>query len=244
MAKKLEEWLKTDVKKANKMGVGKLSSEYFFRDPIRPSIINNELFYTPADGVILYQKIVNSGTDPILEIKGMNYSLQDLLVDSTYNEPSLVIGVFMSFYDVHINRIPYSGLLKYEQADAIQSYNMPMLALEKDILKKAINPDNMEYVKNNERMINTIYSPMLDYTYYVVQIADEDVDVIMPFCLDQNEPYNQNERFSQIRWGSQCDLILPLDDRFDFEIIQNTTDHVECSVDPLVKLIRKNHTKH
>ena len=34
-------------------------------------------------------------------------------------------------------------------------------------------PNNLEYLKYNERMWNKIYSPQLDYTYYLVQIADE-----------------------------------------------------------------------
>jgi len=244
MAKSLENWLNTDVKKAKKKGIAKLSTEYFFRDPTRPNIIDNEKFYTPADGVILYQKIIQNCDEPIVEIKGKNYTLKEVLGDETYNQPSLVIGVFMTFYDVHVNRVPYGGLLKYEQLEAIESYNMPMLATEKDILKKSINPNNLEWLQNNERMCNTIYSPTLDYEYYVVQIADDDVDVIMPFSLEQNEPYNQNERFSFVRWGSCCELVLPLDQRYDFELLQEDHTHVECCYDPLIYIHRKSEEKY
>jgi phosphatidylserine decarboxylase len=238
MAKTLKEWLSTDVAKAEKMGVGKLSNEYFFRDPARPTYIDHEYFFSPADGTILYQKVVDP-TEPIVEIKGINYTLQDVLGDSTYNKRSLVIGVFMSFYDVHINRAPYGGILRYKRMDPIESTNLPMLALEKDILNKVINPNNMEYLKNNERMVNTIYSPTLDYTYNVVQIADEDVDVISHFTQEQNESYAQNDRFSLIRWGSQCDLVLPLDDRYEFELCLEDHMHVEAGLDTLVKIIFK-----
>jgi phosphatidylserine decarboxylase len=238
MAKTLKEWLSTDVAKAEKMGVGKLSNEYFFRDPARPTYIDHEYFFSPADGTILYQKVVDP-TEPIVEIKGINYTLQDVLGDSTYNKRSLVIGVFMSFYDVHINRAPYGGILRYKRMDPIESTNLPMLALEKDILNKVINPNNMEYLKNNERMVNTIYSPTLDYTYNVIQIADEDVDVISHFTQEQNESYAQNDRFSLIRWGSQCDLVLPLDDRYEFELCLEDHMHVEAGLDTLVKIIFK-----
>lgn len=246
MAKTIKEWLDTDVKKWKRKGVANLSTTYFFRDPTRPNFIDHDLFFTPADGTIMYQKIVEDPTQPIVEIKGINYTLQEVLQDSTYNLPSIVIGIFMSFYDVHINRIPYSGILKYEQADAIQSYNLPMLGVEKSLLKQMVNTEAMmPYIKNNERMINTIYSPSIDYEYYVTQIADDDVDVILPFCLDQNEFYNQNERFSQVRWGSQCELILPLDDRFDFELLQEEGMHVECCYDALVKIHRRTpHSKY
>jgi phosphatidylserine decarboxylase len=145
----------------------------------------------------------------------------------------------MSFYDVHINRIPYGGYLSYKPIDAIESTNKPMLATEKDIFNGKINPANLEYLKYNERMWNKIYSPSIDYTYYLIQIADEDVNVIVPFTTDQNDLFAQNERFSLIRWGSQVDLILPLDERFDFELCQEDHTHLEAGIDPLIKIITK-----
>ena len=240
MAKKLEEWLDTDVEEMSKHSVGELSNLYFFRDPLRPNFIDYEHFYSPADGVILYQKFLEDANDPVVEVKGVNYTLKDILGNKNYDKPSLVIGVFMTFYDVHINRIPYGGRLTYKNLDPIESTNKPMLATEKDILNMAINPNNLDYIKNNERMCNKIYNSIIDYTYYVVQIADEDVNVIQHFTTDQNEIFSQNERFSLIRWGSQCDLILPLDDRFDFEILQDDTDHVKAGLDKLVKINFKN----
>jgi phosphatidylserine decarboxylase len=207
---------------------------------MRPNYIDYQHFYSPADGVILYQKFIQDATEPIVEIKGMNYTIQDVLGDKRYNKPSLVIGIFMSFYDVHINRIPYSGILQYKALDPIESTNKPMLAIEKDILNAAINPNNLEYLKYNERMWNKIYSPQLDYTYYLVQIADEDVNVIAPFINDQNAPVSQNERFSLIRWGSQVDLVLPLDERYDFDLVLEDEMHVNAGLDKLVKINFKN----
>ena len=211
MAKTLKDWIKTDVKQAEKMSIEQLSNQFFFRDPLRTMYIDNEHFYSPADGTILYQKIIKDPTEPIVEIKGVNYTLQDAIGDKDYNKPSLVIGIFMSFYDVHINRIPYGGYLSYKSIDAIESTNKPMLATEKDIFNGKINPANLEYLKYNERMWNKIYSSSIDYTYYLIQIADEDVNVIVPLynkikmiCL------LKNERFSLIRWGSQVDLIFTI----------------------------------
>ena len=241
MAQKLEEWLDTEVEEISKHSVGELSNLYFFRDPLRSNFIDYEHFYSPADGVILYQKFLENANDPVVEVKGVNYTLKDILGDKRYDKPSLVIGIFMTFYDVHINRVPYGGRLTYKNLDPIQSVNIPMLATEKDILNMAINPDNLSYIKNNERVCNKIYNALIDYTYYVVQIADEDVDVIQHFTTDQNEIFSQNERFSLIRWGSQCDLILPLDDRFDFEILLDDTDHVKAGLDKLVKINFKKH---
>ena len=143
MAQKLEEWLDTEVEEISKHSVGELSNLYFFRDPLRSNFIDYEHFYSPADGVILYQKFLENANDPVVEVKGVNYTLKDILGDKRYDKPSLVIGIFMTFYDVHINRIPYGGRLTYKNLDPIESTNKPMLATEKDILNMAINPDNL-----------------------------------------------------------------------------------------------------
>jgi phosphatidylserine decarboxylase len=238
MAQILEDWLNGEVKELQKLPVGELSNTFFFRDPLRPNYIDYEHFYSPADGTILYQKVVQPD-ESVVEIKGMNYTLKDVMGDSDYNKPSLVIGIFMSFYDVHINRIPYGGILKYRHLEPIESTNKPMLAVEKDILNKVINPNNMDYLKYNERMFNQVYVPSLDYTYYLIQIADEDVNVIAPF-KHQMDLVAQNERFSLIRWGSQVDLVLPLDERFDFELVLDDAMHVNAGLDKLVKLNLKD----
>ena len=225
MAETLEDWLNGEVKELSKLSVGELSNNFFFRDPLRSTYIDHNHFYSPADGTILYQKVVQPG-EQVLEIKGIDYS---------YNKPSLVIGIFMSFYDVHINRIPYGGVLNYKRLEPIESTNKPMLAVEKDILNKVINPNNMAYLKYNERMSNKVYVPSLDYTYHIIQIADEDVNVIAPF-KQQKDLCTQNERFSLIRWGSQVDLVLPLDSRYKFETILDDTMHVNAGLDKLIKI--------
>ena len=238
MAEKLEDWLNGEVAELSKLPIGELSNTFFFRDPLRPTYIDNEHFYSPADGTILYQKLVLPGApccENIIEIKGKNYTLQDVMGDKDYDKPSLVIGIFMSFYDVHINRIPYSGTIKYNRLEPIESTNKPMLAVEKDILNKVINPNNMDYLKYNERVLNTVYNASLDYTYHIVQIADEDVNVIAPF-KQQGDLCTQNERFSLIRWGSQVDLVLPIDNRYQFELLLKETMHINAGLDKLIKI--------
>jgi phosphatidylserine decarboxylase len=72
-----------------------------------------------------------------------------------------------------------------------------------------------------------------------LQIADYDVDCVTPFTLAQNVPVSQNQRFSQIRFGSQVDIILPITERHAFETVQETGMHVEAGIDPLVAIARK-----
>jgi len=73
----------------------------------------------------------------------------------------------------------------------------------------------------------------------MLQIADYDVDCIVPFKLKQNQPVFQGQRFSQVRYGSQVDLVVPLSSRFEFEPVQETGDHVEAGTDPLIRITER-----
>src|SRR3989441_10282327 len=239
MPKTLQDWLDTDVRPFRDKPLTWLSQYHFFRDPIRPTYSDLGYFFSPADGIILYQREV--GPDEcIVEIKGRTYCLRDAMRDPHYDARSLVIGIFMTFFDVHINRIPYSGRLSYREIDPIDTYNHPMLEVEKSILQELrISTDSLEYLHHNQRVLNAIDSAELAQPYYVLQIADHDVDRIAPFVLKQNQPVAQGQRFSQVRYGSQVDLIVPCSSHLDFETVQDTGDHVEAGVDPLIKLTDK-----
>ena len=65
-------------------------------------------------------------------------------------------------------------------------------------------------------------SIQLQQDYYILQIADYDVNCITPFELKQNHPVVQGARFSQIGYGSQVDLIIPLSTRWRFDLLQPT----------------------
>jgi phosphatidylserine decarboxylase len=193
----------------------------------------------PADGIILYQREVQPA-DCIVDIKGTAYSLRSAMQDDAFDQPCLVIGVFMTMYDVHINRLPYAGFLSYKQLDAISTFNRPMLDIEHSLVNDlTIDHNKADYLHSNQRMINRVYAPDLQQYYYVLQIADYDVDCITPFQLNQSASLAQNERFSQIRFGSQVDLIVPLSERYHWELVQETRSHVEAGLDPLVRIVRK-----
>ena len=239
MAKALQEWIDTDVSKVRDKPMRWLSEEYFFRDPNRAIYSDSSYFFAPADGIILYADVVQADAS-IVDIKGKSYSLQDAMRKKEYTKESLVIGIFMTFYDVHVNRIPYSGRLTYEELETISSYNLPMLDVEKSLVD-AIKPNvsEAEYLFSNQRILNTVFSIELKQEYYILQIADYDVDCITPFNLKQNRSFSQNQRFSQIRYGSQVDLIIPLSDNYEFISLLDVGMHVEAGVDPIVKIVKK-----
>ncbi|SHG24068.1 phosphatidylserine decarboxylase [Streptoalloteichus hindustanus] len=238
MAKTLEEWLDSEVRPLRNKPVRWLSEFYFLRDPARPRHVDPEIFFAPADGVLLYQRTVNPD-EPLVELKGRRYTLQDALRDPDYDRQSLVVGIFMTFYDVHVNRVPYSGRLSYRVPEPVETHNHPMLDMEHGLLAE-LRPDlgTAEYLFRNQRVVNRFVSPALDGPYHVLQIADRDVRCVIPFDLRQNRPCRQGERFSQIRYGSQVDLVVPLSARYGLEFLQAEHSHVEAGVDPLVRIVR------
>src|SRR5690349_16369428 len=239
MAKNLQNWLEEDAEPLQDKSVAWLSQHHFFRDPIRPTYSDLSYFFAPADGVIVYQKTVEPD-EAIVDIKGKAYSLREALREPEFKSRSLVIGIFMTFLDVHVNRIPYPGQLSYKELDPIDTYNHPMLDVEKGLFDELRIPtEAMGYLHHNQRMVNRVFSSELGGTYYILQIADYDVDCVTPFDLKQNQAAAQGERFSMVRYGSQVDLIVPLSSRYDFKPLQKTGDHVEAGLDPLIKIIEK-----
>jgi len=236
MAKGLREWVDQEVTPVKEKPLRWLAEEYFFRDPTRPALTDTSYFFSPADGVIVYQQAVMPD-EPIVDIKGKSYSLRDAIRDPSYERESLVIGVFMTFVDVHINRIPYPGRLSYRELEEIGTHNQPMLGVEKGLFKDLrLDTGAAAYLHSNQRMLNRVYAPALGQSYFILQIADYDVNSIMPFQLKQNRPFAQNQRFSQIRYGSQVDLVIPLAERFEFIPVQQPGVHVEAGIDPLVRI--------
>jgi phosphatidylserine decarboxylase len=236
MAKTLQDWVREDVAPVRGNSVRWLSEHYFFRDLVRPVYSDTTYFFAPADGVIVYQAVVEPDQE-IVDIKGKAYSLRDAMRDPNYARRSLVIGIFMTSYDVHVNRIPLPGRLCYRLLEPIETHNLPMLDVEKVLVdENVVRMASAGYLQNNQRMINRVFSPEIGGSYYILQIADYDIDCILPFRLPQNQSFRQNQRFSQIRYGSQVDLIVPLSDQCEFQPLLEPGMHVEAGIDPLIRI--------
>ncbi len=243
MAKQLSDWVNEEVSEVRDRSIRWLSERHFFRDPTRPMFSDTDYFFSPADGVIIYQRRVRRD-EPVVEIKGRNYTLMEAMRDPSYRaEESLVVGIFMTFYDVHVNRVPYPGVLSYRALEPIDSFNRPMLAMENALVDDlVIDHDAANYLHGNQRMLNKVECLDLGLSYYILQIADYDVDSITPFDLSSHRPYQQNQRFSQIRYGSQVDLIVPLGGggKVDFEFLWEEGMHLEAGIDPLLRIVRRS----
>ena len=210
----------------------------FFRDPLRPLYLRPESFLAPADGVILYAHERVKPDEAIVVIKGRKLTTRDVLDNKTFNDEALVVGIFMTEFDVHINRCPTSGYLtEIHKTPYLFTHNFSMMLEQDDLTRgKGSHPDDMGYLFPNERCIVRCYAPRLKTSYYLIQIAERDVDEISNWGYEHQM---QGERYGMVRFGSQLDLIIPLKKNENrFRMLAKENWHVEAGLDPLVEVLK------
>ena len=103
---------------------------FFFRNPNRRILYDTKSILSPADGFVIYCKRINPGDDIFSIKKNKHIKLDDLMfIDdkSLKNQPGWLIGVFMTFYDVHYNRAPIEGHIKKIKHFDVRGYlNVPI----------------------------------------------------------------------------------------------------------------------
>ena len=224
-----------DIREIKRKPLGEIYENDFFRDPLRPITLNKDLFYAPADGIVLYCKEVEP--DEQYEIKGDMFTVRDMLNDEDYKERSLVCGIFMTAFDVHINRVPAGCyFLDSFTTGPMQTHGVSMLLQENNLLKEfSYKKRDNEFLRYNEKRINKFHCPAIKGAFYIVQVADKDVDCAISWRVGQF--LTQGDRFGQIRFGSQCELIIPLNKKRDFKILVPPLIHVESGVDAIVEIL-------
>jgi phosphatidylserine decarboxylase len=162
----------------------------FYRDPERSVPLTPGLVVSPADGEVLYVRQSQQGALPISTKNGRSYSLEELTKTPLQTEDATVVGIGMSFLDVHVNRAPIAGRITSRQhfPGFFGSLRLP------------------EMVFRNERLTTIIESP--DCQVVVVQIASRLVRQIVSFVQESQE-VTRGQRIGVIRLGSQVDLVLP-----------------------------------
>lgn len=241
MTMPISQWLATpEIKKMRQERLhgqmAKVESHEFFRDPLRNLKYNPMVFYSPADGIVLYALPKVDPAKTMLEIKGKEFTLQDLLSDKEYVTPSLVVGIFMTCYDIHVNRIPTNGYFSEErETPFIYTHNTSMVGIENNLFEKhEYDAGNLKYLFANQRKISTIHCAGMGGKYYIVQIADKEIDVITNW--DKHKFLRQGDRFGLVRWGSQVDVCIPLRDGISYKILVSPLDHVEAGIDPIIQI--------
>jgi phosphatidylserine decarboxylase len=141
---------------------------YFFRDPQRTPPAGDNLVLSPGDGKIIISE-QRTGSD---------------------GKPYTLISIFLSVFDVHVNRIPISGKVTHVQ-------HVP------GKFHKAFQP---EAVAENERTEITIASKFGDVSFS--QVAGILARRIV--CrIKEGDQVTRGERMGLIRFGSRIDMFLP-----------------------------------
>jgi phosphatidylserine decarboxylase len=172
---------------------------------------SGEGILSAADGVVVYVQTVPPGADVLSIKKGLAARLEDLLREHDH-EPKLVIGVFMSPFDVHYNRAPIAGRVDFVRHHPGRGANVAMGVMHRRILfKRPPYYQDSEHIVRNERTVTKIDgSPSgIPLSCYVVQIAAKTVAGIQSF-VEPGARVARGARFGMIRIGSQVDVVVPL----------------------------------
>ncbi len=182
---------------------------WFFRNPARVTL-DTEGVVSAADGTVVYVKKVEPG-EPIISIKqGLAAQLMDILREDE-PKPKLLIGVFMSPFDVHYNRAPVSGTVEFVRNHPPQKKNLHMSAMHwRILLGRQPYYRGSKHIVQNERTVTKINGAFKGAALpcYVVQIAAKTVAGIVSY-VQPGEAVEKGSVFGMIRIGSQVDVVVP-----------------------------------
>lgn len=145
---------------------------YFFRDPDRKAEVQEKAVLSPADGKVLGAWTLESSENPL-------------------GAKAVKVSVFMSLFNVHVNRVPASGRI-------IQISYLPGAFFAAGLDKAS---------ERNEQ--NAVFLELRDGTKIVfVQIAGLIARRIVCW-VREGEEVQAGQRFGLIRFGSRVDIYLP-----------------------------------
>ena len=150
----------------------------FFRDPIRTTPVGDGLIVAPADGLVT----MITNVPPPKELQG-----EGMLGD----EPVVRVSIFMSVFDVHINRAPIGGTVR-------RLVYIPGKFMNAD-LDKASDENERQHI-----LIERQDGLALGFT----QIAGLIARRIVPF-VKPGDTLAAGARVGLIRFGSRVDVYLP-----------------------------------
>ena len=152
----------------------------FFRDPVRVTPIGEDLLVSPADGLVTRIERV--------AVPGEMASSQGL-----GSAPLLRVSIFMSVFDVHINRTPIAGTVR--QVIYISG--------------RFLNADLDKASEENERQ-HILVESRSGRRIGITQIAGLIARRIVPF-VKPGDIVAAGQRVGLIRFGSRVDLYVPDD---------------------------------
>ncbi|MFH1589370.1 MAG: phosphatidylserine decarboxylase [archaeon] len=158
---------------------------HFLRNPARKITLGNNVV-SPADGKVMMIKKYSKNKVDIP--KGFLGTVKSFTGDVA--KEGFIISIFMSPLDVHFNRVPISGVVKYVKRSK----------------GKFWNAGKLEATFENENVQSLIEDG--SFRIKVIQIAGFVARRIVPF-IKGKEKVLKGQRMGLIKLGSQVTLILP-----------------------------------
>lgn len=157
---------------------------HFFRDPERVTNAGDADLVSPADGRII--------------------AIDRMEADPLARRPCLRVSIFMSVFDVHVNRVPVSGVVqevRYRKGTFLAA-NLPRASRENEQNWVRILSDG------GQEVVMTQVAGLIARRI-----------VCWPRAGDRVE---QGERFGMIRFGSRMDVFVPVES----EVLVSMGQHV------------------
>jgi phosphatidylserine decarboxylase len=206
---------------------------WFFRNPER-AIPAGDNFVSPADGTVVYCKRLRPGDEVITIKQGLEARIEDIAKEHIEGD-KILIGIFMSPFDVHYNRTPLAGTITgiHHYPARIENRHMGPMHLRIVLGRSPFYEDSLHIVEN-ERTVTRIRGPFRGASTecYVIQIAGKSVSGIDSY-VRIGDPVTKGQVFGMIRIGSQVDLVVP--DRGDAAIKVKPGDRVRAGESVLIE---------
>ena len=156
----------------------------FFRNPPRKTVINDKHIIAPADGKVVV--------------------IEDTEETEYFKDKRKQISIFMSPVNVHVNRMPASGIIsyfKYHPGKYLVAWH-PKSSTENERTTVVVKtPDNVEILFR--------------------QIAGA-VARRIKWYIKEKQQLQQGQEFGFIKFGSRVDIFVPLDAEIKVNIDQKT----------------------
>ncbi|MBU0472180.1 MAG: phosphatidylserine decarboxylase family protein [Nanoarchaeota archaeon] len=158
---------------------------YFLRDPARQIPSGNNII-SPADGRVMMIKEFDKNVAEIE--KGYLGKVRAMTKDVA--SKGYIVSIFMSIWNVHFNRAPVDGVVKYV------THNSGKF-LKADLLASTFENENVQMLIQDK-----------SFNIKVIQIAGFVARRIVSF-IKKNEKVIKGQRIGLIKLGSQVTLIIP-----------------------------------
>lgn len=155
---------------------------YFFRNPERDIEYSENHVYAPADGTIV--------------------AIEKTHVDEYFGKEMIQVSIFMSAFNIHVNRYPVDGVVKYT------NYSPGRHLL-------AFHPKS----SSENEQFSTVVEDKQGRQIMIRQIAGAMARRIVNYA-QLERPITQGDELGFIKFGSRVDLFLPPDTTLEIKLKQ------------------------